>query len=259
VNLAWTDNASNEAGFKVERSTDGVSFAQIAALTANSTSYAATGLAPGTTYTFRVRAYDGPNHSGYSNTASATTAQGPGAPADLTATTVSSSRVNLAWRDNASNETGFWIERSTNGTTFSAFAIVGANATSYGVTGLTASTAYWFRVRAYEGTNYSAYTNVAQATTQAAPAAPTSLSAASNATGKITLTWTDNATNEAGFWIERSTNGSTFTAVAVVGANATTFTNVGLTSGTTYYYRVRAYDGPNYSAYSNVTSATALP
>ena len=259
VNLTWTDNSTNEAGFKVERSTDGVNFTQVAIVAANSTSYASTGLLAGTTYTFRVRAYDGPNHSAYSNTASATTAAGPGDPTDLTATAVSSSRITLTWSDNSTNEAGFWIERSTNGVTFSAIAIAGVNASSYSVTGLTAATAYWFRVRAYESTNYSAYTNLAQATTQPAPAAPTDLTSTSIGTGKIKLAWTDNATTEAGFWIERSTDGVTFSAIALLGANTTAYTNAGLVSGTTYYYRVRAYDGPNYSAYTNVASATAAP
>ncbi len=257
IDLAWTDNATNEAGFKVERSTDGVNFSQIATLVANTTTYASTGLAGGTAYTFRVRAYDGTNYSAYSNTASATTAPSPGAPTNLSAAALSSSRIQLAWTDNSSNEAGFWIERSTNGSTFSPIAIAGVNATSYTVTNLTSSTTYWFRVRAYESTNYSAYTNVAQATTQPAPPAPTNLAAAANGLGKITMTWTDNASNEAGFWIERSTDGVTFTSVALVGVNTTTFNNAGLTSGTTYFFRIRAYDGPNYSAYSNVASATA--
>jgi hypothetical protein len=73
INLAWTDNATNEAGFKIERSTDGVTFKQIATLPSNTTSYPNTSLAAGTTYYYRVRAYEGPNYSAYSNTASAKT------------------------------------------------------------------------------------------------------------------------------------------------------------------------------------------
>ena len=58
----------------MERSTDGVTFTQVAALFPNKQAYSSTGLVAGTTYHFRVRAYDGPNHSAYSNVASATTA-----------------------------------------------------------------------------------------------------------------------------------------------------------------------------------------
>ena len=256
IDVAWTDNAANESGFKVERSTDGVNFTQIAILPANTNAYASTGLTPDTTYTYRVRAYDGTNNSGYSNTASATSASAPGGPADLTASALSSSRVFLAWSDNSTNESGFWIERSTNGVAFSAVGIAGTNATSYTATYLAASTAYWFRVRAYEGTTYSEYTNVVTVTTQPAPSAPTILTATVTAPGKIKLAWADNATYESGFWIERSTNGVTFSTIALVGPNTTAYTNAGLVSGTTYFFRVRAYDGPNYSAYSNLASAT---
>ena len=105
------------------------------------------------------------------------------------------------------------------------------------------------------GRTHSSYSNVATATTQPAPAAPSNLTATPSA-GKITLNWTDNATNEMGFKLDRSTDGVNFTQLGILGANSTSFPNAGLASGVTYYYRIRAYDGPNHSAYSNVASAT---
>ena len=255
INLTWTDNATNEVGFKLERSIDGVNFSQIASPAANTTSYANTGLTSSTTYHYRIRAYDGPNYSEFSNVASATTQATPTAPSNLAATAISSSKVNLTWTDNASGETGFKIERSTDGTTFTALASLLANTTSYQAGNLNASTTYHFRVRAYNGTNASSYSNVAAATTQPAPAAPSNLTATPSA-GKITLNWTDNATNEMGFKLDRSTDGVNFTQLGILGANSTSFANAGLASGVTYYYRIRAYDGPNHSTYSNVASAT---
>jgi hypothetical protein len=72
INLSWMDNANNEKGFNIERKiTD--SFAQIATVGANKTSYSDTGLAPLMTCTYRVRAYNDAGKSGYSNEASATT------------------------------------------------------------------------------------------------------------------------------------------------------------------------------------------
>ena len=73
IDLAWTDNATNESGFRLERALDGLTFAEIATLGAGVTSYSNTGLAPSTTYTYRVRAYNAVDASAYSNTASATT------------------------------------------------------------------------------------------------------------------------------------------------------------------------------------------
>jgi hypothetical protein len=76
---------------------------------------------------------------------------------------------------------------------------------------------------------------------------------------RIQLTWTDASSNEAGFVIERSVNGpDAWTEYATVGANVTSYTNTGLTPGTTYYYRVKAKGSSCVdSGYTNVANATA--
>ena len=63
-------------------------------------------------------ATDGYNDSAPSNVASATTLPPPTAPGNLAAAAVSSSRIDLTWTDNSSNEQGFKVERSTDGVTF---------------------------------------------------------------------------------------------------------------------------------------------
>jgi hypothetical protein len=74
INLTWTDNSSNETGFKIERKTGaGGTYAQIATVGASVTTYSNTGLAIGTNYFYRVRATNGGGDSAYSNAASATT------------------------------------------------------------------------------------------------------------------------------------------------------------------------------------------
>ena len=89
-----------------------------------------------------------------------------GAPSNLTAQSVSSSQINLAWADHSGNETGFKIERSTNGKTFAQIATVGANVTGYSSTGLTRGTRYWYRVRAFNASADSAFSNTASARTK---------------------------------------------------------------------------------------------
>src|SRR5262249_31149436 len=67
INLQWTDNSTNETGFKVERATTSVgTYVQITTLAAHTTSYSDTGLQAGTTYYYRVRAYSTTGNSGYS-------------------------------------------------------------------------------------------------------------------------------------------------------------------------------------------------
>jgi hypothetical protein len=88
------------------------------------------------------------------------------------------------------------------------------------------------------------------------PAAPSNLTATAGKKS-VTVNWVDNSNNETGFKIERSTDGVNFSQITTVGANVTSYKNVGLTSGTTYYYRVRATNAAGDSAYSNIASATA--
>jgi subtilisin family serine protease len=182
----------------------------------------------------------------------------PAAPSGLSATAVSSSQINLTWHDNASNESSFQIERSSDGSFYTLIATVGANVTTYSDTGLPASTTYYYRVRASNAAGYSAYTEPASATTQAAPTIPdppSNLSAEAVSRSQINLSWVDNSDNETGFKIERSTNGTKFSLIATVGANVTSYSNTGLKRNTTYWYRVRAYNDAGDSAYSNTASA----
>ncbi len=91
----------------------------------------------------------------------------PADPSALAATAASTSQINLTWTDNASTETGFKLERSPNGTTgWTQIATPAANATSYSDTGLSAATAYYYRLRATNAAGDSAYTATASASTQ---------------------------------------------------------------------------------------------
>ncbi len=187
----------------------------------------------------------------------------PAAPTSLTATAASSSQINLAWADNANDETGFKIERSPDGTTWAQIATVGANVATYSNTGLAASTTYYYQVRAYNGVGDSPYSNAASATTPAAPAlpaAPSNLTATAISRSQINLSWADNASNEDGFKIERCKGAtcSNFAQIATAGANVTMYANTGLSANTSYRYRVRAYNAAGNSAYSNIAGAKTL-
>jgi serine protease AprX len=107
----------------------------------------------------------------------------PAAPSGLTATAISSSQINLAWTDNANNETGFKIERCTGAgcSNFAQIATVGADVTTFPNTSLTASTSYSYRVRATNAGGDSAYSNTASATTPGGPGNTGLLSPSANA------------------------------------------------------------------------------
>jgi len=88
------------------------------------------------------------------------------APTNLAARGVSASEIHLGWTDSSTNETGFHIERSTNGVDFSNVATVNVNSTSYSDAGLVSAQNYYYRVRAFNATTVSSYSNTASAKTR---------------------------------------------------------------------------------------------
>ena len=230
-----------------------------------------TGLTGTTSYTYRVRAYNGGGDSANSNTATATTPApaptAPSAPLNLTATAISSSRIDLAWTDASTDESGFKVERCTGTCTdFVEVAQLAANAPSYSDTGRTADTLYRYRVRAYNAAGNSTYAGPVEARTQPAqvlpPAAPSNLVLSVVSSTQIDLSWIDNSTDESSFRIERCTGTgcANFVQIAEVAAAVTGYANTNLQAGTSYTYRVRAHGPGGDSAYAPAaTASTQLP
>jgi PKD repeat protein len=92
------------------------------------------------------------------------------------------------------------------------------------------------------------------------PNAPGSLTAAAVSASQINLSWIDQSSDEAGFIVERSSDGVTWGSIGSAGANVQSYVNTGLQPGTTYYYRVKAFNSEGQSVPSNtVLATTALP
>ncbi|MGA8849622.1 MAG: fibronectin type III domain-containing protein [Dehalococcoidia bacterium] len=224
-----------------------------------------------TTYYWRVNASNSYGTSSWSRYGYFKTAVGPppNAPSNLVATPISSSRIDLTWQDNSSDETGFAIERKTGSGFYSQIATVGANVASYSNTFLIASTTYYYRVRAYNAAGNSAYSNEASATTLSPPPpAPTLKSPASGSTVPALtprLEW--NASSGATDYGLQVATTSSFTTLLV---NKTGITDLyydiapgTLTWNTIYYWRVNARNSfgstSSWSSYRYFKTAVGPP
>jgi hypothetical protein len=260
IKLDWSFTG-NVSGFRIFRKIgDGVwSTSPIKTVGNTVRTFTNTGLKADSTYTYAVAAYNSYGNSLVSNEASATTMIYVAAPTTLIVKAASATQVNLTWIDKSTNETGFSIERRL-GTTgaWAEAGTVGAGIKAYADSSVDPNTLYNYRLRATAAGAVSAYSNIASVKTPIYIAAPTDLTATSASTTSITLSWTDNATNETGYKIERKlTTATTWTGMKTTLANVTSFTNTGLVNGRTYVYRVRAYRSTAYSGYSNEATATA--
>src|SRR5437867_4738061 len=194
------------------------------------------------------------------------------APSNLTALVVSMSRIDLSWQDNSSNENGFEVQRSTTGPSgaFSLRASLPVNTTAFSDSGLTASTQYCYKVRAYQTkgpkTYFSPFSAVVCAATPSPPpppqpGAPSSVSAALVPGITVRVVWADNSTNEDGFRLERSADQVTWATVATLGPSSDTsvsFTDDTWTIEQQACYRVFAFNGAGDSPAAAACTAPLL-
>jgi hypothetical protein len=226
---------------------------------------ALTGLAPNTTYHYRIVASNGSGTSYGSDTSfttSAATVTVPNAPSNLSGTAASPAQVKLTWVDNSNNEAGFQVYR-WNGTTWAQIGTVGSNVTTYTDSGRSPSTTYYYQVAAFNsaGTAWAAY--YATVTTPAAavtvPNAPSNLAGTAASATQVNLSWVDNSNNEAGFKIDRwNSSTSAWVQIGTVGSNVTTYTDTGLSPSTTYYYDVAAYNSAGTAWAASYATVTTL-
>jgi len=176
IDLQWTDSDNRETGFRIEHSTDSNTWTAVAAVPANTTTASDTGLAPLTTYYYRVAATNATGLSGYSGVAAATTyaeAALPTAPTGLAATATAPDTVSLSWSGTTTDVTGYVIERATDAafTAIQATWTTAADVTTFSDSGLVPQTACFYRVRALNHGGESPNSNIAGAVTPAWPAA----------------------------------------------------------------------------------------
>jgi hypothetical protein len=169
----------------------------------------------------------------------------PSAPTAIATSSIAASSFALSWTDNSSDETGFIIEKSTDGSTFSSATTTAANTTTASVTGLSANTEYWFRVGAYNNNGTSTYaTTTSGAYTSAAN--PTITVTADSRTA-ITVAWSGGTAD----YYEAKQGATTATTTGA----SYQFTD--LTCDTTYNFQIRSYNSNGIATdYTDPVNAT---
>ncbi len=181
------------------------------------------------------------------------TTTAPAAPTGLTAT-AGNAQVSLSWNASAGATSYNVLRSTTNGGSYTTIATLVAT-TSYTDTGLTNGTTYYYVVQAVNSAGTSPNSNQASATpTCSAPAAPTGLSPTPR-NAQVSLSWTASS-GAASYNVKRSTISSGPYTTVAAGVTTTSYTDTGLTNGTTYYYVVSAVNSCGESANSAQVSAT---
>jgi titin len=195
------------------------------------------------------------------------------APVGLAATSPSTSEVDLTWTQDTGN-TGYivqaetattpsavWTNLTTVATNVTSFAVTSFPGTGSSTVSLAAGTSYSFRIEAVNASGDSPTSNTVVGATL--PAAPTLTSVPASPTS-VTLNWTA-VTGATSYVLSRSTDLNTWTTVSTLSPVApatvppTTYTNTGLTSSTTYYYKLTAVDASGASTASPVLTVLAAP
>lgn len=265
-NLGTQDGVTNNrVAQEIYRSsvnaTDG--FIRIATIGDYEASYSDKTGTPKTKYWYKILTANFQGQSPYSNVASATTLGPPFAPSNLTAVlandALGNTVIKTTWKDNSDDEWGFALERSTDSTFASGVlkANLDSNLVSATSIPIEEGVIYYFRVNAsnkYGSSKYSATTKL-DVVVSAAPNAPYDLKGTATAT-EVALKWGDDSNKEAGFDVERSADGTTFTKLAATGRNEVSYVDKTVAEKTKYFYRVRATNVKGNSDYTNVLQVT---
>lgn len=244
VSLSWTESSGVKESVRIERSTDGGAYSEIASVSGTATSYTDSSTSADHTYTYRVRYYNKNAYGAYSSTASVTMA--PSAPTAISLERADATDVNVTLTNVSGVATSIeWQESLDNGATWGASSTVSGSP----VTTFTASTSggtVILRVRNVNSVGSSDWIVSEPIVTITPPAAPTLISPVgvfNMSQGSVTFQWLHNPKDgsaQSAAELQYSTNGgSTWTTVNLTTAQSYTITPLPWTAGTTVTWRVR--------------------
>jgi formylglycine-generating enzyme required for sulfatase activity len=247
--VAWEDKSDFETGFIVERKEADGDFIKIADLPENTVSYTDSTASFGTELFYRVRAFTQKNHSEYLTSTTVTT-DFP-APSELTVEITSDSALTIEWKDNATFEKGYKIERAENIGGFVEIATLSANETSFTDKGLIWTNSYRYKVRAFTENNFSEYSEETTPLSIIQATKPTNVQAVYE-NGKVTITWKDNCTFEQKYIVQRKDPERSGWTGPFLDPNAESHVDSTITRPGELSYRVRVFANGKFGAKSDV-------
>ena len=261
IAISWRDNSTNESEFELQYDENSnFSSPTTQKLGIGTQSSTLNSLKANTTYYFRVRA----NNCGGSSSWIGSQATTLGLPAQPSIpninVSVTGTEAKIDWQDFSSNETGFDIEWGES-PAYGKSASVGANVTSYSISGLSPCKVVYVHVRSKNSAGNSNWSENKAETNPTIPSKPTGLLAsATNTLGEIKLKWDDNSMNEEAFELEYDVKVD-FSAPQLIKLDAGTTTTVlnGLKQNTVYYVRIRAKNCRGVSDWEVTNSKTSGP
>jgi fibronectin type 3 domain-containing protein len=249
IDLAW-NSAAGATSYVVQRAPSGTTNWATVSSGSSATSFADTGVNPGTAYDYQVAGVYAGGTGPFSSTQTALTF--PGKPGALTATVNGTGEIDLSWGA-STGASSYDVQRGPGGSGTFPTDLGSVTGTTAQDTGLNPGDSYDYRVVPSNASGPGAASNTVTGTTL--PAQVTGLNANAVSGSEVDLSW-NSAAGAVTYLVQRAPSGTTNWAPVSSGSSLTSYQDLSVSPATPYDYRVAAVDAGGTGAFSSTQTAT---